>query len=131
MRQTSKLHDILFFAGMATLFTHEMDAMLNHEWRVLPLTSWLPDQTGMQVFLFFHIPLFAVLIGLVASSNEIIRYRSRIGISIFLVFHSLLHALFTGRSTYEFASIPSILLIYGGALFGFLHLILELRENRK
>ena len=35
---------------MGTLFTHELDAMLNHEWRVLPLTSWLSDEIGMIVF---------------------------------------------------------------------------------
>ncbi|MEM7707118.1 MAG: DUF6713 family protein [Pseudomonadota bacterium] len=37
------MKDILFYLGLALLLTHEMDAMLNHEWLVLPLTSFLTD----------------------------------------------------------------------------------------
>ena len=91
------MKNIIFYLGMGTLFTHELDAMTNHEWRVLPLTSWLSDDYGMVVFLFIHVPLFAILIALVASTNHKIRIRSRLGISIFLAIHGLLHALFMGK----------------------------------
>lgn len=123
------MKNIIFYLGMGTLFTHELDAMFNHEWRILPLTSWLPEETGMLVFLFFHIPLFAGLVALVTSKNDKVRFRSKIGISVFLLFHAVLHALFSGNPASEFSSLSSLILIYGGALLGAIHLILEYKDK--
>lgn len=125
------MKNIIFYLGMGAIFTYELDAMSNHEWRVLPLTSWLPDEHGMAVFLLIHIPLFAVLIALVASTNTTIRIRSQIGISIFLVIHGLLHLLFIGSTHYEFSSIGSNTLIFASALLGLLYLILEYAGKHK
>jgi hypothetical protein len=125
------MKNIVFYLGLGTFATHELDAMTYHEWRVLPLTSWLPDEYGILVFLFLHIPLFAILIALIASTNEKIRYRSRIGISIFLIFHGLLHTLFMGNANYEFFASWSNILIFGGATLGIIYLVLEYLEKRK
>jgi hypothetical protein len=103
--------------------------MLNHEWRVLPLTSWMPESIGQQVFIFAHIPLFAGLIALVASKNEQFSFRSKIAISAFILFHAFLHVVFNGSPAYEFESVTSIVLIFGGALFATLHLILLLIQR--
>lgn len=110
------MKNIAFYLGMGTLFTHELDAMPNHEWQVLPLTSWMPNEIGMIVFVLLHIPLFAVLIALISSTDRKIRARSKLGISIFLIIHSLLHKLFMKHIHYEFSSILSNALIFGGAL---------------
>ncbi len=123
------MKNIIFYLGMGTLFTHELDAMFNHEWRILPLTSWLPEETAMLAYLFFHIPLFAGLIALVASKNDKVRFRSKIGISAFLLIHAALHAFFGGNPVYEFSSISSTILIYGGALLGAIHLVLEYKDR--
>ena len=119
------MKNTVFFLNMGTMFTHELDAISNHEWRVLPLTSWLPNEYGMEVFLSIHIPLFAVLIALVASTNDKIGIRSRLGISIFLIIHGILHISFMGNANYEFASTLSNILIFGGALLGIMYLLLE------
>ena len=119
------MKNIVFYLGLGTLLTHEMDAMTHHEWRILPLTSWLPDDTGQLVFLLFHVPLFAVLISLVASTNEQIRLRTQLGVSIFLIVHGILHAVFMGNSNYEFSSMTSNALIFGGAALGTFHLLFE------
>ena len=125
-----RMRDIAFYLGLGSLFTHEIDAIPNHEWRGLPLLGTLPDETGMLVFIAAHVPLFAVLIALVASKDERIRRFSRLGISVFLVVHALLHALSAGESTYEFSSRLSHFLIFGGAVLGALYLVLSLkREN--
>lgn len=121
----------IFYLGIATLFTHELDAMQNHEWRLLLDDFLLSDLYWKNIFLFVHIPLFASLIAVVASTKEKIRNRSRIGISIFLIFHGLLHILFSSHLSYEFISIPSNILIFGGALFGILYLLLEFMSKRK
>ena len=124
------MKNIIFYLGMGTLFTHELDAMFNHEWRILPLTSWLPEETAMLAYLFFHIPLFAGLIALVASKKDQVRVRTRIGISVFLLFHAGLHGLFSGNPASEFSSLSSSILIYGGALLGSFHLLLEYIDYR-
>jgi len=115
---------------MSTLFTHELDAIINHEWRLLPLLGWLTDEYGEIVFILIHIPLFAILIALVASTNIKTRSLSRIGISIFLVIHGLLHVVFMRSTSYEFTSTLSIILIFGGALFGAAFLLLVFMGKR-
>jgi hypothetical protein len=125
------MKDYFFYLGFATLATHELDAISKHEWRVLPLTNWLSDEHGFIVFLFFHIPLFAILVGLVASSNRAIRYRSRIAFSVFLIIHGVLHLLFIGHADYEFVTVYSNFLIFGGALCGLIHVILDYVDKKK
>ena len=122
------MKNIVFYLGMGTLFTHELDAIPNHEWRVLPLTSWLSNEVGMMVFVIIHIPLFAILISLVSSTNDKVHTRSRLSIGIFLIIHSVLHALFMNHIDYEFSSALSNVLIFGGALLGLVYLFLEYRE---
>lgn len=93
------------------------------------MTSWLPDHYGMISFLFIHIPLFVILIALIASANYQIRSRSRNGISIFLVIHGFLHAMFMGPAGYEFESVSSNILIFGGMVLGVIYLIIEFSEK--
>lgn len=42
---------VIYFLMLALLFTHEIDAAFRHEWRVLPITSFLPDELGREVFI--------------------------------------------------------------------------------
>jgi hypothetical protein len=119
------MKDLAFYLGIGALFTHELDAMPNHEWRVLPLLRALPDDMGMAVFVIAHVPLFALLTALIASSNVRTRMKSRLIISGFLVVHALVHALFLNHPSYEFSSMLSNTLIFGGAVFGAIYLGLE------
>ena len=114
---------------MGSLFTHELDAIPNHEWRGIPLLQTLPDESAMVVFIAAHVPLFAVLIALVASSNTRIRALSRLGIAVFLLVHGLLHMLSMGQATYEFSSTLSNVLIFGGSSLGALYLVLEAKAK--
>ena len=47
---------------LAFLFSHEVDAAFRHEWRVLPLTSFMPEDAGRETFIWAHVPLFAGLL---------------------------------------------------------------------
>ncbi len=123
------MRDIAFYLGIGSLFTHELDAVPNHEWRALPLLEALPDETAMIVFIGAHVPLFAVVIALVASSNARTRTLSRLSICAFLLVHGLAHALSIGQATYEFSSTLSNLLIFGGSAFGALYLLLEAKQR--
>lgn len=120
-----RFENLVFYLGMASLFTHELDAMPNHEWRGMPILQSLPDDTAMLLFVAGHLPLFAILIALVASSNARVRGLSRLGISLFLLIHGALHAMSIGTPGYEFSSTLSNLLIFGASAFGAAHLALE------
>jgi hypothetical protein len=123
------MKDIAFYLGIAALFTHELDAVPNHEWRGMPWLRALPDETALVVFVAAHVPFFAVLIALIASSNPRTRSLSRLGVAVFLLVHGLLHALSMGQPTYEFSSTLSNLLIFGGAAFGGVYLALEGKDR--
>ena len=114
---------IVFYLGLALLFTHELDSMPNHEWRVMPILSSLSDSTGKAVFLLAHVPLFAVVVGLIASLDEKIRLRARGIFCGFLVVHTLLHYVFSRNLAYEFSSPISSALIYGAGLCGVLYFL--------
>lgn len=121
-----------FYLGLALLFTHELDSMPNHEWRVLPVLSRLPDTVGEATFIIAHVPIFMVVIACVASLNRMVRARARSIASGFLIVHALLHFLFSGHAAYEFSSLLSSILIYGAAACGvgyFLAMYLERTAN--
>lgn len=107
-----------FYLGLALLFTHEMDSMPNHEWRVLPLLRSLSESAGETVFVIAHIPIFALTIAYVASLNTRTRKLARDIACGFFIVHAVLHALFAGHPAYEFSSLLSSFLIYGAAACG-------------
>ena len=123
------MKDIVFYLGFGTLSTHELDAIINHEWRIIPFIRALPEDTGMIVFVVAHIPIFALLLALISSNNSRIRRLSRLGFVLFLVLHGILHILFKAHAAYEFESLLSNILIYGGAFLGILYLILTWNER--
>lgn len=116
--RSRSVEPFLFYLGLGFLFTHEMDAMSNHEWRVLPLLNALPDRVGELTFLMAHVPLYAVVIVFVASIKSEARLLARKVACGFMIIHGLLHIVFTGHSAYEFSSLTSELLIFGAALCG-------------
>lgn len=119
------MKNIIFYLGMGALFTHELDAMTNHEWRVLPLVRLLPEDLALNTFVLAHVPLFAIAIAAVASSNAKVQQTARAVIAGFLVLHAFLHILFSSHPEYAFFSVTSLLLIFGGALLGALYLVME------
>lgn len=125
----SVIKKVTLYLGIGALFSHELDAMTNNEWRVLPLIRLLPDEVGRDFFVLAHVPLFAVVVALIASTNTRLRRRANIGVAIFLVIHGLLHALYIGHPAYEFSSALSNLLIFGGAICGGLYIALELQRT--
>jgi hypothetical protein len=125
------MKDFSFYLGFGTLLAHELDSMLSHEWRVIPIIRSLSDELGAMVFVTAHIPIFAILIALVSSKNARTRRMTRIGIGLFLVLHGILHILFISHPAYEFSSVLSNVLIFGGSFFGIVYLFIEWNEKRR
>lgn len=120
----SRAAEAVFFTGFAVLICHELDAVLHHEWRVLPLVRMLPDAVGYVVFVLAHVPLFVALMLMLTSGSARLRIGTRIGIDAFLLLHAVLHVLFRNHVHYDFAGWLSNGLIFGGAAVGALHLVL-------
>ena len=117
------MKSISFYLGLALLFTHELDSMPNHEWRVLPLLRSLSESAGETVFVVAHIPIFALTIACVASLNTRTRKLARDIACGFFVVHAILHALFSGHPAYEFPTLLSSTLIYGAAACGVVYFV--------
>lgn len=103
--------DFLYWSAVAAFFTHELDAVRRHEWRVLPLTSFLPDRLGEEVFVWLHVPLFFAVLWFSRAEGF------RIGLAAFAVLHVGLHWLFRRHPAYEFNNPASwALILLTGAL---------------
>jgi len=124
-----RIRSVVFYLGLGLLFTHELDAMPNHEWRVLPLLRMLPDSAGQVAFVVAHVPIFAVVIAFVASLNLRVRRRAEALAAAFLVVHAILHWAFSGHDAYEFETRLSSILIYGAALCGVSYFLIVQRDQ--
>jgi hypothetical protein len=111
---------LIFFINLAWIMTHELDAIQHHEWRILPLTSWMSEVWGYRVFIVAHIPLFVML--MVFSTD----HQFQIILDIFLIIHVGLHWFFRNHPENTFDNRLSQGLIIGGAPLGILHMSLIL-----
>jgi hypothetical protein len=104
---------------VAAFFTHELDAVKRHEWRVLPLTSFLPERTGEQVFIWIHVPLFLAILWFSAGAAV---NGFRLGLAAFAVLHVGLHWAYRRHPAYEFNNPSSwgLILLTGALGAGYL-----------
>jgi ABC-type phosphate transport system permease subunit len=97
----------VYRASLAFLICHELDAVRNQEWTMLPLLSFLPNDIGYHVFTLLHVPIFTLVL---------IFYRRplfRKSIDYFQIFHCGLHILALWCPRNQFTSVTSWILISG------------------
>jgi hypothetical protein len=115
---------IFLFAALSLLMTHEMDAVRQREWRVLPLLAWVTDdERGYRAFTAMHVPIYMLLLGGLLAGGAM-GQRVAVGIDIFCMVHVGLHLLFIRHPEYRFRSWLSWALIVGAGLAGGLDLLL-------
>ena len=112
--------DLSFGLMIALLIAHELDAMKRHEWRILPLTSFLPEKLAEQVFLWAHVPLTLLVLWVFAQGPE---SGAALGVSGFAVLHVGLHWLFRNHPDNEFTGFAAWLPIIGAGGFGGFHVV--------
>ncbi|MFC4701598.1 DUF6713 family protein [Glaciecola siphonariae] len=122
---------ILYYLGLAALFTHELDAVLNMEWRLLFHLRVLPDAAASSIFIALHLPLFFAFFYFGHHKILKIRERFRLIVAVFLVIHSGLHFNLSDHELYQFNSIISNAYIYGAALCGLAFIILSWIHRRE
>jgi hypothetical protein len=103
---------------LATLFTHELDAMTQSEWRLLYVLRSLSDEQGSWWFVAIHVPLFWALIALTHHAHEGVQRASRLAFAAFCIVHALLHWRLASDPLSTFSSPLSWSLIIGAAVLG-------------
>jgi hypothetical protein len=114
----SGLSTALYHLGLAALFSHEMDAVMYHEWRGLAVLGGLSDAVAYPIFLAAHFPLFALILWLGSHRSAIVRDWFRLALAAFLVVHAGLHVRASSDPSYEFHGVLSNVFIYAAAAFG-------------
>jgi len=117
------MKNLLFNLGLATLSTHELDAVTQSEWHLLYILNRLPEDIAATAFVFLHVPLFAIIFWLVFNENFHTREWSRIVFAIFFIIHAGLHKALENHPLYTFTSPLSQGLIFGAGFLGLLYLI--------
>ncbi len=119
----------LYYLSLSALFTHELDAVINSEWKMLFLLQDLSDDVAYPIFLLIHFPLFFLFFWLSHHSNQSVQLTFRRVISLFLVIHLGLHILQSGHPSNLFEGFISYSLIYLAAIFGSFYVLLSFHNN--
>ena len=121
--------DLLFFTALAFLFCHELDAVAQSEWRLLPFLSRLDDSTAYVWFVALHVPLFAGLLWWTSSTSPRTRRTAQLVLDAFMVIHAGLHFTLQHSPEYTFHSTLSEALIFGAGTLALLHATLTWRSR--
>ncbi len=113
---------------LATLFTHELDAMTQSEWRLLYVLRSLEDAQGRWWFVAIHVPLFWSLIALTHHAQASVERASRLGLAVFCIVHALLHWRLASDPLSSFTTPLSWSLILGPALLGIAYLAFAFKK---
>lgn len=113
-----------FFIALAYIALHEMDAMRCHEWRIFPLTFFLPESAGFLVFSFAHIPLFFWVFRSIYLPTGGLNETFIFYFDVFCIVHFVAHLLYLLHPKNEFKDLFSWLVISLAAVAGLLDLVL-------
>jgi len=114
--------NLLFYVAFSFLLVHEMDAVKQKEWRMLPGFSKLNKKTAQQLFVTLHIPVYiSLLYALIFEESN----RSTLIIILdgFFIIHLGLHLLFIKHQMNSFKTIFSKMYIAVPAILGGLDLL--------
>jgi hypothetical protein len=116
------LPKILTQLMLAVLFTHELDAMTQSEWRLLYVLRSLGDEQGRWWFVALHVPLFGALLGLAHHAHAGVQRAGRAALAAFCIVHALLHLRLRDDPLSTFTTPLSWGLILGAAVLGIAYL---------
>lgn len=129
-RSEPSWQDFLFFLGFAFLVCHEIDAVAQHEWRLLPILGGLDDEVAYPWFVLLHAPLLAAMLWATTHGSRVLRIRSRVGLDLFFALHAGIHFLLRYDELAPFDTLTSQICIYSAGAIGLAHALLTLRGLR-
>ncbi|MAE70716.1 MAG: hypothetical protein CME06_09635 [Gemmatimonadetes bacterium] len=113
---------LIYYLGLACLFTHELDAVIHAEWRLLFILRNMPNDSAASLFVALHIPLFFGVLWLSNHRRKSVRNLTRLSVAAFLTVHALLHFSLSSNPAYEFHGTLSLILILSAAVCGIAYL---------
>ncbi len=120
---------LIYYLGLAALFTHELDAVLNMEWRLLFHLRSLPEPVASSTFIALHLPLFFAFFYFGHHRNTKFREIFRLVVASFLIVHSALHFRLSDHDLYQFSGFLSNFYIYGSAVCGLIFILLSWKQR--
>ncbi len=114
-------YSLVYCAILGLLLTHELDAVVQHEWRILPILEKLDDELGRSIFIFGHAPLFFAVFWLSFFSSITCQRWTRIVVASFSLVHIILHLLWEQDGASTFNDSLSRLLINSAGLLGLVY----------
>ncbi len=123
------MKNLWFLLGLGFICTHELDAVQQHEWRLLYVLRGFAEPLAGQLFIALHLPLFALLVWLTHHRQPRLREAARMALMAFLIVHVGLHLRLSDHALYSFHAPLSRLLIFGGGVCGLLYLLRAARER--
>ncbi|MCL1852166.1 MAG: hypothetical protein FWF88_03930 [Peptococcaceae bacterium] len=111
----------LFALNFSLLLLHEMDAIRAKEWKMFIFLKDMKEQTGYCVFALVHLPLYFLVIYLMAHL-----YARQVFLLVdgFLIVHAVIHFLFRKHAANGFHSAYSNMLIYSMAVLAIAHFVM-------
>jgi Family of unknown function (DUF6713) len=122
--------DVLYYLGLACLFTHELDAVAHAEWRLLFILRGIPADSASSLFVAAHVPLFFGILWLGDHRRAAVRNLTRLSVAAFLVVHAVLHFSLSSNPEYEFHGTLSRALILSAAVCGIAYVMVQRRSSR-
>lgn len=129
MTRRQRVLDLLFFTALSLLLCHELDAVAQSEWRLLPVLKRLSDESAYGWFVALHIPLFALLLWWTSSTIPKIRCVAQLTLDGFMMVHAGLHLALHDRPEYTFHAPLSEALIFGAAVLATAHFVACARDR--
>lgn len=120
----NEITNLVFYLFGALFVTHELDAVHKHEWRLLYVLRSMPDEIARRWFIALHVPLFTIILWLVAHTNSTVGFWSIVALDVFAIIHAGLHLRLSSNEKYEFHALHSKFYIFGAAALGGIHLLL-------
>lgn len=111
--------NLLFALVLSLLVSHELDAMVRHEWRLLPgLSGIADDRLARDTFNLLHVPLFTALVYFAVHPERAARIRLQAVVAGFAAVHAAIHAVVSSAPTYEFVPPVETVTVYGAGVAG-------------
>lgn len=120
---------LLYYLGVSALLTHELDAVLNTEWRLLYVLRTLSDDVASVYFIAMHFVMVLAFFYFGHHTKSKIRDGFRSFVALFLVVHGGLHFRLSDDPLYTFSGLSSNLYIYAASAFGVLYLLTYFRKK--
>lgn len=126
---TSRWLELLFCLALALLLSHELDAVAQAEWRLLPGLSVAGDKLGYDLFVLLHVPVIALIIWLLMNPLPSARIKAQVALDSIMIAHGIAHWLLADMPLNTFHSPLSHLLIFGASAVAAVHLLLLWRSR--